>query len=100
MILRRFLDANDLVPPERAERRARIAAMMMATAKASEVDLPPEQQRQVIDLHACAGVLVTGAQVEHTARWTAWDWARWGTPWLLLGLGCGAIVDVVVRACT
>jgi hypothetical protein len=54
MICHRFTGADNMIPlsEERAARRARIAAMMQATAKAGEDDLPPDEQRQCIDLTA------------------------------------------------
>lgn len=54
MILHTFTTADDLRPLSdlRAARRARIAALMLATAKASEDGLPPDEQRQCIDLTA------------------------------------------------
>lgn len=79
--------------PARLDRRQRIAAMMAATAKASERDVPPEERRQVIDLRGmrfpltdhAADMLAGGGALDIGDAWTAWDWLRYAAPWAALG---------------
>lgn len=75
--------------PARLARRDQITALMRSVAKASEQGLPLDERRQVL--------LVQAEQVERTAAWSRWDWCRWALPWLLLGLGLGALTDLAVR---
>lgn len=51
-----------------------------------------------IDLSKCATAIANGlaANVKQTTAWSRWDWIRWGAPWLLLGVGIGAIVTALV----
>lgn len=41
---------------------------------------------------------VMSGTVQHGTAWTAWQWIRWGAPWLGVGLGLGAIITAVVCA--
>jgi hypothetical protein len=94
---------EDLRPlsPARLARREQIAAMM--SAKAGEA-LPPDDQRQQfvpgddpIELTPVLRGHAAVASVEQSAAWSRWDWIRWGLPWLGLGLGLGALIEIVIR---
>jgi hypothetical protein len=37
----------------------------------------------------------TGA-VEQAGKWSAWDWIRWGAPFLVGGLAVGAILTAFI----
>lgn len=59
-----FIDSDHLLTQQRIVRQQQISAEMARVAKASEVNLPVEQRRQVID---CAQLLAVGGTVAHTA---------------------------------
>jgi hypothetical protein len=63
---------------------------MTTINRACEAGLPEDERRQIV-------LLVQGETVEATARWVAWDWVRWGAPYLTIGLVLGAITDIAVR---
>ena len=86
------------------EIRLRLSDRRDELAKASEVRLPSDARRQsfipgddpaeltpVLRGHAAV------ASVEQSAAWSRWDWIRWGLPWLGLGLGLGALIEIVIR---
>ena len=41
--------------------------------------------------------LAQSSQVEIAAKWSRWDWIKWGAPWLTLGVVLGAIMEVIIR---
>lgn len=49
---------------------------------------------RAIDLRMAA----MSGTVRHGTAWTAWQWIRWGAPWLLLGGGIGAIITAAICA--
>lgn len=116
------IDRDTLMPisASRAARRQQIAALMRATAKASEANLPADERRQLIttddDRTVC---MVPGDDPRELyppllrpidmqraadsgaasvgASWSAYDWIRYCAPWLGGGILLGAAIDGVVR---
>jgi len=37
--------------------------------------------------------------LRRTYSWRAWEWIRWGAPWLLAGLAIGAVAVAIVNVC-
>jgi hypothetical protein len=42
-------------------------------------------------------LLAQTEQVEAGAKWSRWDWIKWGAPWLGIGVALGAIMEAIIR---
>ena len=42
-------------------------------------------------------MIVAGQQIEHAAKWSAWDWMRWGAKWLALATVLAAALLIVLE---
>lgn len=94
MRLRRFIDMEKAMSDRLAQIHFPAEETVMPIAKASEADLPPDEQRQAIP----AVMLAQTGMVEQSLRWSRRQRLAVAVA-LLFGLGLllGAAIDLIVR---